>query len=769
MHRHLLHILLDILSLHFTANMFDWKPRFTPSLDQDDYLAGLSYYCAQLYRSFGDIFFSRKLSPVTTMSPSCIEVAVDHQSIDDADMDLDNITNLATYFFCNPNVLPDQKIFVDAADPTHCLTRREVEIMVKQLAAGLRRENGGKPLDGATVCIHAFNNIYYPIMFHGILAAGGCFTGTNPAYTVPELEHHFRTSKTQYVITSSDQSGVAVKAAEKCKISPPRIFVLDEPNSCAPSGLRPVVDLFTHGQLPFEHFNEGRTPGCNRPAALMATSGTSGLPKVAARSHASLLAECMAIVDHKDTPYTPRRLICVPMFHAFALPLAMMSALRCGVETYIMPRFLEGMFLDTIERFGITETAIVPPILVKLLSSISPNVNGASNRSSDAMSTERLGHKLQSLRTIYCGGAPLSAELQHRAKSTLFHPEARIAQVWGMTECGWVATFPYPESDITGSVGRLLPGCHARVVDPETDISIPQAISAAPATGEICLKVPWAMSGYLNNATATASAFDAEGWYRTGDVGHVVASSPLPPPPLAFVNTATSFRDDLPFIFSKSLKLSSTRGGKVYITDRLKDLIKVRGWQVSPAELEAVLLLHPDVVDAAVVGVSVPVAEIPPIFNTTSSLSSETNGHSNGIDHSNGDWNDRNDQEGEDEQGFARVQNESPPAALVALVRFAGVYPPGHGTQYARADAIQEEDGKCTTTTLLATTEIPAAYIVLRPDLPNPPTSSDIKGFMAQYLAKYKVADTRIVFVERVPKSPSGKILRRLLGGCVGC
>ena len=134
------------------------------------------------------------------------------------------------------------------------------------------------------------------------------------------------------------------------------------------------------------------------------------------------------------------------MFHAFASPLANISALRYGIETFIMPRFQEKTFMETISRFGITETAVVPPIFVKILS--------------DSIETWR--KQLQSLCIVWCAGAPLNRELQMRLKSDLLSHDARIVQVYGLTECGWVSTFKHPESDETGSVGRLLPGYQAK-------------------------------------------------------------------------------------------------------------------------------------------------------------------------------------------------------------------------------------------------------------------------------------------------------------------
>ena len=137
-----------------------------------------------------------------------------------------------------------------------------------------------------------------------------------------------------------------------------------------------------------------------------------------------------------------RRLVSIPLFHAFAAPLCQMSALRYGVTTFIMRRFSEAEFLKTIEDHNITETAVVPPMLSKFLS-------GA---------VEAKRSQLRSLRLMLCAGAHLEGNLEKEAHARLLQPQARIAQVWGLTECGWISTFFYPEKDQSGAVGRALPG-----------------------------------------------------------------------------------------------------------------------------------------------------------------------------------------------------------------------------------------------------------------------------------------------------------------------
>jgi 4-coumarate--CoA ligase len=226
------------------------------------------------------------------------------------------------------------------------------------------------------------------------------------------------------------------------------------------------------------------------------------------------------------------------MFHAFAAPVALLLPLRSGTSTYYLSRFSLDAFTKSVAAFRITDFALVPPILTTLLRS--PEVSAS----------------LKSVRHVLCAGAPITAAIQSKLYAYL-HPDATIAQVWGATEVGWVTTFDVNEKDESGSVGTLLPGVQMRLAEAsELDGVI---------SGEALIKSPSVFTGYLDNEATTAECFDSNSFYRTGD----------------FV---------------------SVHDGKVYIQGRIKEIMKVNGWQVAPAEIETVLLNHQDVLDAAVVG-----------------------------------------------------------------------------------------------------------------------------------------------------------------------
>ena len=176
----------------------------------------------------------------------------------------------------------------------------------------------------------------------------------------------------------------------------------------------------------------------------MLTSGTTGLPKCAIVSHYPLITQGIMLQECGKKPYEVNRLLSLPQFHAFTFPLVHMLPLRDEHTTYIMRRFELQEYLGCIHKYQITETAIVPPIALSLVAA-------------RGMDTKLLS----TLRYVWCAGAPLASTSQARLK-ILLHPEAVFGQVWGMSETGWITAFPYPESDESGSVGRLLPGLKAK-------------------------------------------------------------------------------------------------------------------------------------------------------------------------------------------------------------------------------------------------------------------------------------------------------------------
>ena len=406
--------------------------------------------------------------------------------------------------------------------------------------------------------------ITYPLIYHGILASGCTWTGTNIAYRTRELAHHLRTSNAKYVIVEAKRAQIVSQAIQSAEIDAEIILYTDLLDVCE------KPDVFQRGTFQgcrrlhdlLDSQGDSRTVpmiDVDAVATLSSTSGTTGLPKMAARTYAALLAEAKTLYDRDhEKPYNVRRLYCTPIFHAFSGPMMLMAPLKFGNPTYFMKRY-DDSFVSKVFQFGITETAAVPTILKRL---------------SDLPAEQR--PLLQSLRRIWCAGAQLGDNAK-KCFLDVFDDPNRVAviQCWGMTEGGWFSSFPFPEVDTSGSVGRMMPGYSVKIDSTHTTID---AFGVEQEVGEILVRAPQLAHAYVGNIEATRKAFDESCFLRTGDVG---------------------YRDSR---------------GRMFIVDRAKDLIKVNGWQVSPSELQNVLLGCPLVRVAAVVGAGPPGEEFAAVF-----------------------------------------------------------------------------------------------------------------------------------------------------------
>lgn len=391
------------------------------------------------------------------------------------------------------------------------------------------------------------------------IGAGGVVSGANPAYTIPELVHHLTITNTRFIIAQEEHLANIIDAARQCGIPDHYIFVLS------------LADELQHDPVPYQswkvllHFGEhdwirieDEKEQESTIAVLSSTSGTTGLPKAAQISHRYLVTQSTMIQEQKRgsphevcqiLPHLSKsipdmsqitQLVSLPVFHAFAAQLSLVLPLRDGIPTYFMPRFKLPDFIEVVRKFQITDVAIVPPIVTSLLH-IDLAISG-----------------LHSLRYILCAGAPMDAAIQDRFYQAI-HPEGVVAQVWGTTETGWVTAFGSAEKDSSGSVGRCLPGVKVKIVDEHGQVL------ADGSPGEARVHTPSIFSGYLGLGEAIETDIDDEGYYHTGDRAYI-------------------------------------QYDRVFVDGRIKDTMKVNGWQVSPTELENILLQHPDVIDAAVIG-----------------------------------------------------------------------------------------------------------------------------------------------------------------------
>jgi acyl-CoA synthetase (AMP-forming)/AMP-acid ligase II len=410
------------------------------------------------------------------------------------------------------------------------LTYAELAEKVDRCAAGFAAR-GLAP--GEVVGIFAPNVPEYAIAFHGVAGAGGTNTTVNALYTAGEAAFQLRTAGARFLVTVPQMAERALEAARAAGVE--EVFAIgDAPGTTpfeqllAPAGTpvpRPAIDPATH------------------LVALPFSSGTTGLCKGVMLTHRNLVANLCQYEPVRDIGEDDRVIAVLPFFHIYGQTLVLNDALRRGARIITMPRFDLAQFLAAIEQHGITACYLAPPVVLALAKH--PLVEQ---------------HDLSSLRFVTSGAAPLDAELQGEAERRV---GCRVQQGYGLTEASPVTHHAHQaDENVHGTIGTLLPSTEARLVDAET------GDDAAPGQpGEIWVRGPQVMLGYLGDEQSTAATLTSDGWLRTGDI--------------ATIDEAGRFR----------------------VVDRLKELIKYKGYQVPPAELEGILLTHPQVADACVVPV----------------------------------------------------------------------------------------------------------------------------------------------------------------------
>jgi acyl-CoA synthetase (AMP-forming)/AMP-acid ligase II len=400
---------------------------------------------------------------------------------------------------------------------------------VRALAAGLAARGFGK---GDVLAVYMPNLPEYAIAFHGAASAGGMCTTVNPLYTATELAHQLSDSGARILLTVPPFLDAARAAAKEAGVVD--VFVVGEADGAAP-----FADLLGD---PEQAPRPDLDPETDL-AALPYSSGTTGLPKGVMLTHRNLVANLCQIQAGFPIESDDTLIGVLPFFHIYGMTVIMNQGLRSGATIVTMPRFDLDQFLDLLQEHGVTRAYVVPPIALAL----------AKHPAVD----ER---DLSALRTIMSGAAPLGAELSERVASRI---SCLVIQGYGLTETSPVTHVIRPGGENRpGSIGQPLPNTECRIVDPETGGDV-----AEGERGELWIRGPQVMRGYLNNAEATAATVDADGWLHTGDIGVVDTD------------------------------------GYFQIVDRLKELIKYKGYQVPPAELEALIITHPAVGDVAVIGV----------------------------------------------------------------------------------------------------------------------------------------------------------------------
>ncbi len=450
--------------------------------------------------------------------------------------------------------IPDQSItecvFASAADhadevaitdgASSSYTFSELHGAVRSLGGGLSSRGAGP---GTTVAILAPNVCEYAIVFHGVALAGGTVTTINPTYGPEEVRHQLTDAGASWLVTIPMFLETARVASEGTGVE--QIVVMGEAEGAIPltSLFGPPID-----QVPVDY--------AEHVVVLPYSSGTTGLPKGVMLTHRNLVAN-IAQMEYTFVPSEGEVALAVlPFFHIYGMQVLMNMLLAFGVRVVTMPRFDMVRALELVQEQRITRFFAVPPMVLGL----------AKHPAVDDFD-------LSSIKQIFSGAAPLGADLAAAAAARV---GCEVVQGYGMTELSPVSHCT-PEGQFRpGTSGVTISNTEIRIVDPESGDDLDVG-----GRGELLVRGPQVMKGYLNNPEATAETLDADGWLHTGDVAIV------------------------------------DEDHHVSIVDRIKELIKYKGFQVPPAELEAVLITHPAVADAAVIGIPDEEAgELPKAFIT---------------------------------------------------------------------------------------------------------------------------------------------------------
>ncbi|MDJ0491397.1 AMP-binding protein [Rhodococcus qingshengii] len=394
---------------------------------------------------------------------------------------------------------------------------------------------------GDVVGLHAPNSPDFAVAFHGILRAGGTATPINALYTTEDITKQLTDSSASLLFTTSALLPQAWPAARAAGIGADRIVVLDGTSD---------------GHLSLEQLLQKQLPApdvdfdpASHLAVLPYSSGTTGRPKGVRLTHRNLVANLCQVQPWLGITSQDRILAVLPFFHIYGLTAVLNATLHQRATLVTMPKFELVEFLRTVSEEECSYIYIAPPVAVALAKS--PIVDD---------------YDLSSVRTMLSGAAPLDDNLARLVETRL---ECKVVQGFGMSEMSPAShLIPLDRDDIPrNSVGLTIPNMECKLIDLATGEEVSYPAEGVSQPGELWCKGPNVMVGYLGNDEATAETLDAEGFLHTGDIATVDAE------------------------------------GVVTIVDRMKELIKYKGYQVPPAELEALLLTHPQIADAAVIGV----------------------------------------------------------------------------------------------------------------------------------------------------------------------
>ncbi|KAL4889654.1 putative phenylacetyl-CoA ligase [Aspergillus ambiguus] len=510
---------------------------------------------------------------------------------------------------------PDDHILFRTPDAQTNYTIRDVHARSQSFGRALQSRWAWRK--GHVLVVMAPNHIDVPIVTWGCHWAGGVVSPVNPGVSVDELQRQLQSSRAQGLVVHESALAIAQEAACRVHLPAERVVVLSDDSDSDSDSDSDTLDALLRSTPPSEARRVAIDPRADT-AFLVYSSGTTGRPKGVMVSHRNVVAGVVlqSLVDGAHVHFARDRVLAsLPIYHIYGLVCLVHLPVYLGTTTVFMSTFDIDRFCGLIQTHGITHAYVAPPIVLHL-----------------AKSPRVAGYSLRTVRMLTSGGAPLAPGLIAEVGARL---GIAVRQAYGLSETTAVCHIQRWTTWQTaiGANGPPLPGVEAMFVRADGTQVGPQE------EGELWVRGPTVFNGYQDERELTAASVTADGWFKTGDIGYEDAA------------------------------------GNLYITDRAKDMIKFKGWQIAPAEVEDVVLEHAAVEDAAVIGV--------------------------------------------------------------------------------HNDDLQSE--------------VPLAYVVLKPGTPaSEETAQDILRHVQERVVQYKQLRGGVVWIPQIPKSPSGKILKRALRDRLG-
>ena len=406
---------------------------------------------------------------------------------------------------------------------------------------------------GDRVALYGWNSIEWEISFFGLEKAGGILVPMNPLFKESEVEYEANDSGAETIIVSEPQYPTVAAIKDKTKLK--NIIIIEsEENPEIPEGTNGWSKIIakTKPNPPEYDFNPKEDL-----ATLVYTSGTTGLPKGTMLTHYNMVSNVIQICQLYELSELDIAMTVLPLYHIYGLNVCMNQAIWLGAAQVVSPRFEVEKFCELIEKFQVTYSLCVPPIFLAVVRHLEePSVKG---------------YNWTNLKIFNNGAAPIPLELLERfdklAKEKCNAKDVTIQHGWGLTEASPVVAVNPMSRPKMESQGTLIPDTFHKIIDLETGEELPER----GQIGELIIKGPQVMKGYWKRPEATKDAFwidrkTDEKWLRTGDMVYI---------------------DEEEY---------------EHLVDRIKEMIKYKGWSIAPAELEDLLFKNPHVFDAAVIG-----------------------------------------------------------------------------------------------------------------------------------------------------------------------